>query len=239
MHKQRQHVVDRLEQMVKFAYPGGLSIKNPLLQKIWLPWALLDLHQMQDDSCGSRSSSYDYAKALRDFSTKEYSWAVPTCEALAAILAYGKTIVELGSGLGYWAACLKAAGGQVTAVDDGSCGYKPRFFPATIVQDGKEYLDTHGGAKNSTLFISWGCDMNSALAAFQGEYLAVVGEALGGCTWWVGDGSYYPEDVEEEALSLALQQKQQWRCIREVQIPCWRSIYDVLAIFQRVPVNDP
>ena len=97
--------------MLRFAYPGNLETFNPLLPKIWLPWALYELHHMNPDRYGcSRDFSYHYA--LRNSATQEYSWAVPTNEAVAAILSYNNNVMEVASGFGYWAACLEAAGGQ-------------------------------------------------------------------------------------------------------------------------------
>lgn len=83
--------------------------------------------------------------------------------------------------------------------------------------------------------------MNEALAAFKGEYLAVVGEALGSCTWWPGEGSgeFERDYGEKKQLTQAIQQQQEWKRIKEVIIPCWPHIHDHLAIFQRVPVSEP
>ncbi len=94
--------------------------------------------------------------------------------------------MELGSGHGYWASLLDAAGGNVTAVDSISSRYEHKYFAATIEQDGAAYLREHGGAADSILFIcwgDWGSGMEEALAEFKGKYLAVVGE-VEGCTWW-------------------------------------------------------
>lgn len=228
--------------MLRFASSGNLETSNPLFQKIWLPWALYELHHIEPKRHGYLSNSV-YHSLLRNFATTEYAWAIPTNEAVAAILSYNKNIVEVGSGLGYWAACLEAAGGQVTAIDNSRERHAPKFFPATIVQDGAEYLREHDGAKHATLFICWGRDMNEALAAFKGDYLAVVGEKPEGCTWWpfskdVSD-EFDLDYVEEEQLTQAIQQQREWKCIQEVIIPCWPGINDLLAIFQRVPVSKP
>ena len=79
-----------------------------------------------------------YPHVLRSYASKEYAWAVPTNEAISAILSYGQNVLELGSGLGNWAWLLEAAGGNVVAVDDGNCEYKPKFLPGTIAQDGAQ-----------------------------------------------------------------------------------------------------
>ena len=203
---------------------GPLDIDNPLLDHIWLPWDRRTLQLWDSGKFGIDCSLY--GSTLRGFATTEYSWAIPTNEALSTILSLGHNIVELGSGLGYWASLLAAAGGNVTAVDNAR-NSNDRYFPQTVNQDGAAYLQEHEGAPDATLFICWGIptDFNEALAAFRGEYLAVVGEE-NGCTWWP---EWHLDDSDDDAN----QAKRQWRLIRTVVIPKWSCIHVYLAIFQR------
>lgn len=113
--------------MLRFVHSGDLETSNPLFQKIWLPWALYELHHMEPKRHGYLSNSV-YHYALRNLATQEYSWAIPTNEAVEAILSYNKNVVEVGSGLGYWAACLEAAGGRVQLIM--AAPSTPKVFPS-------------------------------------------------------------------------------------------------------------
>ena len=199
-----------LKQQIEVATKAGtLDIDNPLLDHIWLPWARHSL-QLQDASDSEGMDNFEYGEALRRFAIAEYSWAVPTSEALSTILSFGHNIVELGSGQGYWASLLAAAGGNVTVVDNGSVKHNDhQYFPQTVHRDGAAYLQEHGGAPDTTLFIRWGKDFDAALAAFRWQYLAVVGEKPGGCTWW-------PEGDLDDSDDDADQGQRQWRLIRTV-----------------------
>ncbi len=192
----------KLEEIVSATTSSSGNIYNPLLTGIWLPWAN---HSLQ--GAANRPASVfhmdRYGSALRRFAVAEVAWAIPTSEALSTILSYGCNIVELGSGKGYWAALLDAAGGNVTAVDDCSWRCDDRYFAGTIEQDGAAYLRDHGGAADSTLFICWGkgCDMDKALDEFKGTYLAVVGEDpgdVGGCTWWPAGECFEDDDDDDD-----------------------------------------
>ena len=224
------------EEIARFTKAGPVELDNPLLNGIWLPYAN---HFAQHASYGPGATLGDdesaYSRVLRSFATKEYAWAIPSNEAVSTILSYGRHIVEIGSGHGYWASLLAAAGGNVIAVDD-SYVFDPRYFPETVHQDGAAYLREHEGAQHATLFVCWGSDMDEALAAFKGNYLAVVGEEPGGCTWWPGKGpegyDTYGDQAAREKL-IAEQTYEQWTRIQTVEIPQWQSRTDCLAIFQR------
>ena len=226
----------RLRNQVEVATKAGtLDIDNPLLNHIWLPWARHVL-QLRDSSDLHMHNSH-YASALRQLASAEYSWAIPTNEALSTILSFGRNIVELGSGHGYWASLLAAAGGNVTAVEQGFARYyDDRYFPQTVNQDGAAYLQEHEGVPDATLFLCWGhqSDFDEALAAFRGEYLAVVGEGASGCTWWPEWDKWDVVDSDDGAN----QAQRQWRLIRTIVIPKWEGIHDYLVILQRDEANE-
>ena len=235
--KEREEKHQTLEQTVRqgCASQRSLIIKNPLFNDIWLPWAVNRLHQMSDGSYDEGACDH-YGATLGSFATREYAWAIPSMEAVSTILTYKQNIVEVGSGQGYWASLLRAAGGNVIAIDDGSEKGDRTCFTDIFYQNGAKYLCERSGAKDAMLFICWGrYDIGTALTEFKGDYLAVVGEKSG-CTWWPEGVDIGPDDNDEES-QLSESRQEEWKCIQEVMIPRWDMIYDVLAIFQRNPVG--
>ena len=240
------------EEIARFTKAGHLEVDNPLLNGIWLPYVThfagrtIDGTTLGDDE-------RTYSRVLRNFTTQEYAWAIPSNEALSTILSYGRNIVEIGSGRGYWASLLAAAGGNVTAVDNGQYDFKPVYFPETVNQDGAAYLQENGGAEQATLFVCWEGHsykpFDDALVAFKGTHLAVVGEDAGGCTWWpekhpyLENGNHHASSCintltglghqDGDEVLAAAQLYEQWERVQTIPIPQWQSLYDHLAISQR------
>lgn len=145
-----------------------------------------------------------------------YGYAIPSAKALATIeSASGRRVLEIGSGTGYWAMLLQARGVDVIAVDTGVEFNTPKWFPATVKQDGAKYLETHGGSADRALFLCWPRDGQSFVEQYRGDTLIWIGEPEGGCTWALSDG-----DGE-------------WVLVEEVKIPTWPYIRDVLHVYSR------
>ena len=244
---------EKQEEIARFTKAGPLELDNPLLKSIWLPYVTHFAERTIKGTTTLGDNESTYSRVLRNFTTQEYAWAIPSNEALSTILSYGRNIVEIGSGRGYWASLLAAAGGNVTAVDDRKYDYNTVYFPETVHQDGAAYLKENGGAQQATLFVCWGGwsykDFDDALVAFKGKYLAVVGEDAGGCTWWpekhpyLKDGNHRASSCinmltglghqDENEVLAAAQLYEQWERVQTIPIPQWQSSWDHLAIFQR------
>ena len=154
----------------------------------------------------------------------QYSFAVPSREALAAIARFSP-LIEIGAGTGYWAKLLRKAGADVLAFDlappalGSSNPHGWTWTHTEVLPGGTEKLLEH---PDRTLFLCWP-PYASAMAArclelYQGEHLVYIGEGVSGCT---GDDRFH------ELLERA------WVCIETVDIPHWPSVHDQLEVYQR------
>lgn len=154
--------------------------------------------------------------SLQSTFVKLFSFAIPTPEAITAIARLG-SVVEIGAGTGYWSALVAGTGSRVRAFDDFSWELSPAWYPVE-----------RGGANSvaeleaDVLLLCWppyASDMAArALAAFQGRYVAYVGEGEGGCT---GDDGFH------EAL------ERDWSCGTVIPLLQWPGLHDQLEIWGR------
>lgn len=186
------------------------------------------------------------ASMLRRFTAPRYAWAIPGPEAVDAIAAEaaGRGVVEIGAGLGYWAALLQHHHVDVVATDrdPGQNHWCHGHGPWTEVAR----LDAVSAARQAgdagrVLFVCWpsmDAWAGDAVAAYHeagGQVVCYVGEAEGGCTgddelWsqlW-DDDDYDDEDEGEEKRPPAL-----FPAAAEVAIPQWTGIHDRLVIGRR------
>lgn len=166
---------------------------------------------------GSLFSVHDARRRL----IKQFSFAVPCEEALAALEALGP-IVEMGAGSGYWAYRLRKRGVDVQAYDKAP-GIKNEYEFSrqwTGVLEGRP-----GKLKKRSdraLFLCWpsyNIDFASnCLRRYTGDTVVYVGEGGYGCT---GDAAFH-ETLEKE-----------WTLVKEVRLPQWPGINDDLMIYRR------
>lgn len=177
----------------------------------------------------------------RKAAVRLYAWAVPSEEAIRAIIACGP-VVEIGAGSGYWASLIAQLGGDVIAFDQ----YEPKankdypfeqgWFP--VQKGGPEKAAEH---PHRALFLCWPPYESSfaldCLKAYQGDTVIFVGEGPGGCcaddaffsamgdaVWsWNEDG----EAGERPAVS------NEWERVSEVDLPQWSGIHDHMTIYRR------
>lgn len=129
----------------------------------------------------------------REVGIKEFGFAIPTWETVQGLKKYGP-ILEVGSGLGYWAYELRRAGVDVVATDKVHprrstyhWGEKHHHNTRWWVQVQEMPAET-AVAKypNHTLMFVWPCYGDpwaaKALERFRGTYVIYVGEGYGGCT---------------------------------------------------------
>ena len=186
-----------------------IDIPNPLFTEVWVPFAKQVRYTDDRDIVAFTSSGNPMWK--RQQAVQKFAWAVPSFGAILKILEFGRYIVEIGSGSGYWASLLAAAGASVTAVD---IQQPPsEWFPDTICCDGLQYLRDHNGMPGSTLFLCWpALSIDAALDAFRGDTVIWIGE-IDGCT----------DEVDSE----------EWKEIEQFRIPTWPLINDLMIIYGR------
>ena len=175
--------------------------------------------------------------------TRHYSWAVPSEEALLAIVEFsaGK-IVELGAGTGYWARLLSNLDADVVAFDKHPAPSEDNhwhkgaesFFP---VQRGGPVKAAR--YPDRALMLCWppyGDPFASrTLKAYQnagGRKLIFIGEGAGGCT---GDDAFFTilgtndYDKEDDTPS-----QDGWVCVKTIDIPQWWGLHDGMYLYERI-----
>lgn len=166
--------------------------------------------------------SYKNRERLR----RIYGYAVPTDEAIQHLVWHGP-VVEIGAGRGYWARLIADAGGQIRAFDDFSWENlhqedpdqpRPDWFP---VERGGPEQARRPGAR--TLLLVWPPYQDpmaaDALEAFEGEYVAYVGEGFGGCT-------------ADDCFHILLEDE--WDLLYTIDIPSYWGLHDDFLFYRRL-----
>lgn len=160
----------------------------------------------------------------RDAFIENFSWAVPSVQAIEEIckFAAGELILEVGAGNCFWAFLIRKAGQRIIPSDSfASHGTKrsKSFVPEMFELDAIQAIQVH---QTNVLLLSWpgyedpmGVD---ALKAFTGNKLIYIGEGPGGCT---GNDEFF------DLLDL------HWIRVNRVDIPCWYGIHDSLEFYVR------
>jgi len=162
------------------------------------------------------------ARAKRHAFVKDYSWAVPTAEAIELMMGH-MPIVEVGAGTGFWASLLQAAGGDILAFDLHPPGLGHNGFHSLMMHTEVHY----GGAPiaalhpDRTLFLCWPPYSNrmaaNALRQYHGDTLIYVGE-YDGCT---ADKRFFNQLARD------------WVEIETIEISQWPGIHDQLGVYRR------
>lgn len=83
-----------------------------------------------------------WRRSVRDWTAREYSYAVPS-EAALRLLAQWR-IIEVGAGTGYWSRCLAMRGGDTEAYDPDRAEYHGRFDTfATVLPNDADHVLSH------------------------------------------------------------------------------------------------
>ena len=110
-----------------------------------------------------------------------FGCVVPSYEGLEVIrkAARGRSVLDIGSGNGYWTYMLRQAGLKVIAVDNLQSEWRTLWISDTVLQDGEIYLKSRQGAENALLLLVYpivGQDFTTKmLKAYKGKTIVVVG----------------------------------------------------------------
>lgn len=106
---------------------------------------------------------------------------MPSCESLEVIrqIAGKRTVIEIGSGNGYWTYMLRRMGVSVQAVDNLQSEYRTMWISDTLINDGESYLREKKGCKDQVLLLVYpivSSDFTSRiLDTFKGDTICVAG----------------------------------------------------------------
>jgi len=166
------------------------------------------------------------AYMAREMCLERFAWAVPSSNAIAAIAALQRPIVEIGAGNGYWAYLLRQLGVLTKAFDRDPPPHDRLW--TTVTEGTEEILETDVCSGDCALMLCWppyGSEMaERCLEKFSGDTLIHIGE-WAGCT------------AREEFYDLLPYQlgesRNGWTLTNNVKIPQWLGIHDHLSIFSR------
>ncbi|GAB7356766.1 hypothetical protein MBLNU459_g7662t1 [Dothideomycetes sp. NU459] len=114
-----------------------------------------------------------------------FGCVVPSYEALCLIaqLAAGRTVLDLGSGNGYWTYMLRRFAAvkpvKVVPVDNGLSEWRTVWVPDTVTSDGVQYLAKNGDGKDLVLLLVYpqvGADFTGkVLRSYKGDTVVCAG----------------------------------------------------------------
>lgn len=151
-----------------------------------------------------------------------FAWAIPDEGALAVLGGYGP-LLECGAGTGYWAALLRARGGDVIASDLDPRSRR-RSWSAVQAADAVASVRAH---RDRVLFLCWppyDDDRASytALRAYRGDVLV-----------YAGGGPDGPTGTVRLHRELTLN----WHPAEQAALPTWPGLRDRLVVYRRNPVR--
>lgn len=160
--------------------------------------------------------THENAREMRREYVRDYSWAIPSTEALLKVNEFSP-IIEIGAGGGYWAHLLSKTGANVIAFDDETEKYQRKWFE--VRKGGPEKISDFS---DHTLFLCWppynSPMANECLAKYTGEYFLYIGEP---------EGMACADDLFFERV------KRDFRVMEEMEIPRWEGKEDRLVVYRR------
>lgn len=157
----------------------------------------------------------------------QFSWSIPSPEAIASIARFSKSIVEVGCGTGYWASLLQSIGCDVICYD--------AHPPSTGVNEYghcREYTEIRSGScmaasdhPDRSLMLSWppyedpmAHDTLRAYLNAGGQSLVYIGESWGGCC---GNDTFF------NLINATM------RLVSTIDLPQWYGLHDAVFLYQR------
>lgn len=164
-----------------------------------------------------------------------FGCSCPSYESLALIskISKGNTIIDMGSGCGYWTWLLRAQHGcQVVPVDTCQSRWRVTWIEDTLVEDGIEFLEKRMAAneehKSDTLLLVYpivGMDFTSKiLSAFQGQYICVAGNQ---------NKTGYTAFKDQIVSEWMTANRTDFELVARLPLPSFAGKDDALFVFQR------
>lgn len=155
----------------------------------------------------------------------------PSYESLEIIKAVSKnkTVLDVGSGNGYWTYMLRRHGVQVNAIDNGQSTWRTLWIGDTINQDATRYVKRRPqGGKIDVLLMVYpvvGLDFTtSTLNAYKGDVICVAGTQ---------NGNGYTGFKDEMIDSWMARERADFEKIVQVPLPSFAGKDDALFVFRR------
>ena len=161
-----------------------------------------------------------------------FGCVTPSEEALGIILHLCRSatlsVVEVGSGNGYWTLMLRCRGVDVLAVDNGQSAYRTLWIADTLREDGVRWLKRNNGARDRLLLLVYpitaGDWTAEVLRAYKGDHVCVVGtQNQSGYTG-------FSHHVVDDWMS---KEHGDFRKVVQIPLPSFAGKDEALFLFQR------
>lgn len=177
-----------------------------------------------------------------------FGCAVPSYESLEVLrlVADGRTVVDMGSGNGYWAFMLRQHGVRVLPVDNAQSEWRVNWVSDTLLTDGIRYLaqsnnnnnnnNNNGGGKDVVLLMVYpivggsltgtveGGFTRGLMDAYQGDTVAVVGTQNGNGYTGFRDMTFDVYMAREQPA---------WTKVVQIPLPSFAGKDEALYVYQR------
>jgi hypothetical protein len=160
-----------------------------------------------------------------------FSCVCPSYEALVIFsnLAKEKTVIDMGSGNGYWTHILRREHQcSVVAVDSGQSRWRTMWISDTVVADGIQFLRERGGGKEDVLLMVYpivsGQFTEKVIKQFKGDVICIAGTQ---------NGNGYTGFKDEKADAWFDKNMLGWERIVQVPLPSFPGKDDALFVFRR------
>ena len=170
--------------------------------------------------------------AARTWACREYAYAVPGVEALDALAALDRSIVEAGAGTGYWANALRTRGVAVTAYDvrppsliaNAYHGRQAAHVPDLQTGDALRAAEA-AAAAGAALFACYAPPEDDEDEAFLGKAASHFAERGGDCLALVGE--WRGDTAAADAAFLG-----RWELVTQCPIPNWGDTSAALTVWR-------
>ena len=158
-----------------------------------------------------------------------FGCVVPSYESLEIVkqVARKKTVIDLGSGNGYWTYMLRRLGVTVQAVDNLQSRWRTLWIGDTIVKDGDKFLREGKGCRDAVLLLVYpivGSDFTTkVIDAFKGDTICVVGtQNLNGYTAF-----------KDRTIDMYMAERKEFEKTVQIPLPSFAGKDEALFVFER------
>ena len=215
--------------------PSKSAIKRPLFNPyldFWT-WSCYALHWAGP---GPHTAQVKMSHAVLPIFMHHFGCVVPSREALEVIKTVAlngnkklDTVLDLGSGNGYWTYMLRAYGLPVIAVDNEQSVFRCNWIDDTIIKDAGQFLKgREGGGVNDVLMLIYpivGANFfRLMLDAYKGNRIVVA------CTQC---GNGYTAFKDEMVDDWMKREKKEWTLEVRIPLPSFPGKDEALYVFRK------
>ncbi|KAG8529736.1 uncharacterized protein KY384_005217 [Bacidia gigantensis] len=182
--------------------------------------------------CGPTPSTHRVRSAhhILPVMMHHFGCVVPSYEALEIIkqLSSGRTVLDVGSGNGYWTYMLRRHGVETVAVDNKQSEWRVMWIGDTISTDGVEFLRKRDGGKGEVLLLVYpvvgGEFTERMVRAYEGDMVVVAATQ---------NRSGYTAFKDRRVDEWMVEKVGGWEKVVQVALPSFAGKDEGLFVFER------